>query len=128
MWARSTGTPLTTRSSYVWLVPEYTTDTREAVNIIDFVIQGDSNPHYSDLARGAGGSWRYLIPRRVGSLGTPNAFITHFALLRSGTWATLGPETGFVGTTRDINADRGGDFLFLVWKAQTASPVDLPSL
>ena len=47
---------------YVWLVPRYTTEWSAAAVRFELVIQGGANGSLQDLAKGAGGDFRYLIP------------------------------------------------------------------
>jgi hypothetical protein len=98
-------------SRFVWLVPEYTQKVEDAVTGFDvFIGAADARP---DLAKGAGGAFRYLVPIKNPRVKTK---ITEVALMRrqSGDRG-LGP--GFVGSTIDINDGRGGDWLYLIWKS-----------
>ena len=71
-----------------------------------------------DLAKGAGGKFRYLFPRD--SRDSPLR-ITEIALIRRKEDRMpphLEPGTLWHAGTLDINSGRGGDYLFLVWKME----------
>ncbi|KIM22137.1 hypothetical protein M408DRAFT_57426, partial [Serendipita vermifera MAFF 305830] len=99
---------------YVWIVP-VTTDagnagcTRFDVEIRDSVMDG-----YDDLAKGAGGDYRYLIPR-IDCLN--NHKIIEIRLMRSSSSVQHPPE-GYSGMSNNINQGREnkGDHLYVVWK------------
>ncbi|KAL2823531.1 hypothetical protein BDW59DRAFT_163108 [Aspergillus cavernicola] len=96
---------------YVWLSPKYNSDS-DGVTSIRIIVQGDADSSYSDLAKDAGGDYRYLRLERGGS------GITNVRILRrkdSVDFNTV-KSLGFSGFSSDINAGRGGDFLYLVWK------------
>ncbi|KAI0262621.1 hypothetical protein BC834DRAFT_890984 [Gloeopeniophorella convolvens] len=106
---------------YVWLVPIWSTETSKAISSFDLVIQGESDGNYKDLARGSKGEWRYLIPVR--SQDT-NSYIIDVRLIRRDSGASSPPsDSGYTGQTGDINRDRKGDWLYLVWKTAPAYPV-----
>jgi hypothetical protein len=67
------------------------------------VIQGSSDDKRRDLANGAGGQYRSLIP-----FSTPaeSKKITEIRLLRSDTFIEA-PPAGYDGMNGDINKDRG---------------------
>ncbi len=99
-------------SSFVWLVPEYTQKVENAVTGFD-VFVGAAGP-WPDLASGAGGEFRYLIPIKNPRVKTK---ITDVALMRRQSGDLSGGGPGFVGSTIDINKDRGGDWLYFIWKS-----------
>ena len=86
----------------------------------DLVIQAESDDRYDDLAAGAGGSYRYLIPVIQSN---QNLRISELTLVRSNsplivysvTWPDL-PQ----GATRDINEGRQKTYLYLSWQLQRA--------
>ena len=97
--------------SFVWLVPTFTSDPGSAQTSYSIVIQGDSNDHYQDLAKGAGGDYRYLHSRHDGEQK-----ITKVNLLRLD--EALGDlPAGYDGRSGDINQGRGGTYLYLIWKS-----------
>ncbi|KAG6872773.1 hypothetical protein C0995_006693 [Termitomyces sp. Mi166 len=109
---------------YVWLVPQWTTQVSQALTNFDLVIQGEEDPRYDDLAKGAGGDYRYLIPV---IRSNQQLFISELTLARSADpmndlpsiiWSSL-PQ----GATGDINKGREGDYLYLVWQLQRAYEV-----
>ncbi|KAF5024857.1 hypothetical protein F66182_3096 [Fusarium sp. NRRL 66182] len=73
-----------------------------------------SDDSRSDLAKGAGGDYRY-----IGSSKDTNAtqFITDVGLWRSGDGQDS-PPAGWHGKSIDINSGRGGDYLYLVWRTR----------
>ena len=97
---------------YVWLVPRYTRDYSAAAVGFEVVIQGDADGSLKDLAKGAGGDFRYILPIKD---VTKEAKVTHVALLRR-EGALRGRPMGWVGNTTDINKNRGKTFLYLLWK------------
>ncbi|KAG2003628.1 hypothetical protein CC2G_004217 [Coprinopsis cinerea AmutBmut pab1-1] len=104
---------------YVWLVEDYSMNTEEVMTSVDFVRQSSSDDKYSDLAAGAGGDFRYLIPVYDGKKDDK---ISELGLLRSKSKVSLEAvkEKGWEGMTTDINADRDGDYLYLLWKTRHA--------
>ena len=111
--------------SYVWLVPKYTTNVDDAVTGFDLFIQENADDSKPDLARGAGGKWRYLVPVKIPQ---ERKKITEIALMRRQGGDYSGPGSGYVGRTQDINRHRGGDFLFLVAKDVEVPPMSHRSL
>ncbi|KAG6848067.1 hypothetical protein H0H93_003670 [Arthromyces matolae] len=105
---------------YVWLVAETTTIAADAVTHIDLVITGSEDKRYDDLAKGAKGKYRYLIPtRQYGD----SVFMTGLRLYRSQSEIFHGGIDLYSRFTDDINAGRGGDYLYLIWKKERAYPV-----
>ncbi|EAU83104.1 hypothetical protein E4U22_004464 [Claviceps purpurea] len=104
---------------FVWLVPEQTRKTAQALTNVEFVSQAESDDRYWDLAAGAGGSNRYLIP--VYDTNNKDK-IYELALWRSDSYITHDKvkAAGWSGTTGDINSGRGGTYLNLVWKTRHA--------
>lgn len=47
----------------VWLVPVYTTEVTKAATSFDVLIQPYQDTKLDDLAKGAGGEFRYIVPR-----------------------------------------------------------------
>ncbi|EAU83124.1 hypothetical protein CC1G_11650 [Coprinopsis cinerea okayama7 len=107
------------KGNYVWLVPEYTRKYKDALTGLDFVQQDHKDDRYMDLAKGAGGSYRYLVPAY--NTREKNKF-TECTLLRSNHGISLSQvkNWGWSGMTLDINAGRGGDFLYVLWKTRYA--------
>lgn len=81
---------------------------------IQVVVQSESNDNYTDLAAGAGGKYRYLKMLRDSS----HTRIKRIGLLRSPKSKYIYGDRqkyGWDECTRDINEDRGGDWLHLCW-------------
>jgi hypothetical protein len=98
-------------------VPEYTRDASQAATAFDLITQSNGNAKYSDLAKGAGGDFRYLIP--VNNV-REKAKIVECALLRTGSVTNVEQikQMGWAGMSADINRGRKGDFLYLIWKTR----------
>ncbi|KAL4935950.1 hypothetical protein BDV06DRAFT_217035 [Aspergillus oleicola] len=98
---------------FVWLVASYHNNRPTAISDIRIVITDNEKPGQLDLARGAGGLFRYLETTTNGG-----SKVAELRLLRRKEPATR--ETfhglGYTGWTNDINDGRGGDFLYLVWR------------
>ncbi|KAJ3559522.1 hypothetical protein NM688_g295 [Phlebia brevispora] len=103
--------------SYVYLEPVYTTRAADACNSFRLVIQDSEDSNYNDLAKGAGGAYRYLLP--LSDMKNEDK-ITSLGLYRSSS-SISSPPSGYSGMTGDINKDRGGDYLYLIWKTETVS-------
>ncbi|KAI1346400.1 hypothetical protein F5Y01DRAFT_319767 [Xylaria sp. FL0043] len=104
---------------YVWLVPEWTQDRDKAVTYFEVVITGSSQAGMSDLAKGAGGKYRYLVPQADVHIEKK---LKRLALYRKSN--SEGPvhesdikDRGYTDFSTDINAGRGGDYLHLIWEA-----------
>ena len=113
---RSADYPLSS-CRYVWLVPRYTPVRPAAVAGFELVIQEPraADEALQDLAKGAGGEYRYLLPVKD---VTKEAKVTEVALLRINEHLPLGqPPEGWSGVTGDINRHRGGTYLYLLWKS-----------
>ncbi|KAF5380138.1 hypothetical protein D9615_006302 [Tricholomella constricta] len=85
--------------------------------LMDSVCIDDEDKRYDDLAKDAGGQFRYLIP--VKETGD-DVLLTEAKLLRS---SNSVDSHEFAGKTRDINAGRDGDYLYVVWNTERAYPV-----
>ncbi|KAI0851664.1 hypothetical protein F5Y00DRAFT_259152 [Daldinia vernicosa] len=106
---------------YVWLVPQWTQDPREACTYIGVDIRGNAVPNSQDLAAGAGGDYRYLVIRRdqhiqlkiqeVALYRKPN---DHGAM-NAGDLALILAQ-GYTNYSPDLNRTRGGDYLYLIWR------------
>ncbi|KAI1183945.1 hypothetical protein F5B17DRAFT_414025 [Nemania serpens] len=109
------------RLRYVWLVPEWTEDRDKAVTYFDVLITGSSKAGMSDLAKGAGGDYRYLVSQVDVHIEKK---LKRLALYRKSNGE--GPvhesdikDRGCTDFSTDINAGRGGDYLHLIWEAGT---------
>lgn len=79
------------------------------------VIQKSEEEGRDDLASGAGGKYRYLFPQPQENNSDK---ITDVQLFRSDSHLHSDElaDMGFQGMSSDINEDRDGDYLYLVWK------------
>ncbi|CAK7223404.1 hypothetical protein SBRCBS47491_005196 [Sporothrix bragantina] len=101
--------------SYVWLTAKRASGARTMVDKIWTDISGDKDPRRDDdLAKGAGGDYRYLS---WSNDMNATHYITDVALWRSGDEKNSAPQ-GWHGKTGDINRGRGGDYLYLVWRTK----------
>mmetsp|Transcript_26962 Transcript_26962/g.29398 ORF Transcript_26962/g.29398 Transcript_26962/m.29398 type:complete len:302 (-) Transcript_26962:68-973(-) len=98
---------------YVWLQVVWTKELSDAATGFLFIKQSGEDKRYQDLAKGAGGDYRYLIP-----LAQPNYNfrLREVKLFRGDKEITQFP--GYDGHTTDINAGRGGTYLYLAWKLE----------
>lgn len=97
---------------YVWLVPDYTFVSVDATTSFKIRVQDHADDTKPDLAKGAGGAYRYLdIERNI----YQRRKVVHLTLLRSE--SAQDKLVGWDGMTADINSNRGGDYLYLFWKS-----------
>lgn len=86
-----------------------------AITSIEITARSTSESH-RDMILGVPGCYRYLTTQ-----STSSSFKIHTVnLLRLSERMYDLPE-GFTGCTSNINAGRGGDYLYLIWKASRAS-------
>ncbi|KAI0404132.1 hypothetical protein F4802DRAFT_607591 [Xylaria palmicola] len=104
---------------YVWLTTEWTDDLDKAATYFEVRITGSAQAGLDDLAKGAGGDYRYLIAQQDAHVEKK---IRRLALYRKSN--SEGPVTssdiagrGYTDFSTDINAGRGGDYLHLIWQA-----------
>ena len=100
---------------YVWLVPVYTEDADEGAVRFDLFIQETAHSGWSDLAKGTGGSYRYLRPAADKNVQEK---ITDLHLQRSNSEVKNFNDYG--GHTGDINRGRALSYLYLLWNTRTA--------
>lgn len=101
---------------FLWFVVERTNKLSEALTGFTFVRSGSREPgrsSYDDLAQGCGGDFRYLIPERTPGCKAINPYTV--TLWRSPHTDQL-PRQRKYDNTPDLNAGRGGDYLYLCWK------------
>ena len=98
----------------------HTLDPNQAITDISIAVQSDSRGNgQSDMANNAGGDYRYVDY----SSDADNARkITDIAFWRSGDAKTIEDvqAQGWDGMTTDINAGRGGDYIYVIWKTSSA--------
>lgn len=98
-------------ASYVWLAPIYAPEKRYAASSITLSIQADIDNDRHDIASGAGGKFRYLSAEKDGSMA-----IYNLALYRATTEQSSAPS-GYSGMSTDLNRNRGGSYLYVIWKS-----------
>lgn len=91
-------------------MPKYDAEPAGAMTSIEIDIQADWDGRL-DLAKGAGGQYRYLAPK----FHEGSRKIRTVSLLRLG-YPIIGLPEGYSGRSGNINAGRGRDFLYLIWK------------
>ncbi|KAI0426566.1 hypothetical protein F5Y09DRAFT_345596 [Xylaria sp. FL1042] len=106
------------KGDYVWLVPKYTFNADEACTSFEFRLQKDRAEGGKDLASGAGGEYRYLVPIRD---RREMKKIKKLALIRQNNFdgpTTLTARLGkhWAGANFDINKNRGGTWLWFAWE------------
>ncbi|PCH40839.1 hypothetical protein WOLCODRAFT_162586 [Wolfiporia cocos MD-104 SS10] len=110
------------RGKYVSFLLSYTPDPTLATTSFFVVVQRFALDDFEDLAKGAGGDYRHLVPVYDQSIETK---ITELMLYRSAKEMT-GAERenmrslGYSGVSENFNKGRGGDFLYLMWKTKDA--------
>lgn len=101
---------LTNHGRYVGLVPKYEVGSGSAIDAIQLE-SGKRLDDRNDLYRGLNGWHRYLLPQ----YNDISRKIFTANLLRLPQAMKVLPE-GWHGCTENINAGRGGDFLYIIWK------------
>lgn len=100
---------------HVYIKPILTANALEAATGFDLAIRDQPyegpNARIKDLAKGAGGKYRYLVPKREPGK-TP--------IRQLWLWRADGRQAPRLGweMTGDINKGRGGDYLLLEWDAR----------
>lgn len=96
-------------------MPVWTTQVDEAASNVQVVMQKSEEDDRDDLASGAGGKYRYLFPQVQDNNSDK---ITDVQLYRSedSLDSDALADMGFQGMSSDINEDRDGDYLYLLWK------------
>jgi hypothetical protein len=110
--------PYSPVTSFIWLVPSWEPTGDNAVTSYNIMLQDHPDERYKDLAKGAGGAFRYLIPIVSPESGDK---IVDIKLLRSEK-PVKNPPYGWDNITIDINAGRGGDYLYLIYKTEIENP------
>jgi len=88
--------------AYVWLEPIYTDNADEAASGFHFWHQSTKDEDYDDLAKGAGGDWRYIKSLHDGEGKVTGVHLTE-------------DNTKYEHCTEDLNRKRGGRYLYLCW-------------
>ncbi|KAL8801251.1 MAG: hypothetical protein Q9182_004600 [Xanthomendoza sp. 2 TL-2023] len=110
---------------YCYLVPTFTNQVNEAMTQCRMRVESSplSGPNITDdLAKGAGGKYRYLQFNK-----DPNSHVkmTAAALFRHvGNAPTIKDAPGWDVMTSDINEERRGDWLYVVFKTREVFRVD----
>ncbi|RXW20933.1 hypothetical protein EST38_g4913 [Candolleomyces aberdarensis] len=123
------------KGKYISLVPVYTTNKDKAATRFDLILndgplpaeqvaaneerRAQGKPCITDLAEGAGGLYRYLVP-----VADPRVThkVTGLALLREfGGPGTDIHSLGYNGMSMDLNRSRKGDWLYVLWRTVHAS-------
>lgn len=83
-----------------------------ALTRVDIDLQEKGDAKKMPLEKGTGGKYRYLCFETAGAGGK----IYSVNLMRLG-HAMQGAPDGYQGSTRDLNMERTGGYLYLVWKS-----------
>ncbi|KAL4803080.1 hypothetical protein BDV18DRAFT_163605 [Aspergillus unguis] len=104
-------------SDFVWLVPVWGSKASdsETCTYLGCRLTGSREPDASDLAKGAGGEYRYLD---IGRNPAIRDKIVDVRMLRSeGKQSSQDAKNqGFPGISNDFNVNRNHDWLYLIWK------------
>ncbi|KAE8144795.1 hypothetical protein BDV25DRAFT_145266 [Aspergillus avenaceus] len=101
---------------FTWLVPRWTETPSKAITSLSILISDSEHRNYNDMALNLPKGHRYVIPERDGDKP-----ITKVGLYRTPDEHTSEEiearirESGYTNYTTDINKNRGGDYLYLVW-------------
>jgi hypothetical protein len=98
----------------VWLVPEYTQNANHACTSFEVLIQDEPDTTKKDLAKDTGGAYRYIVPVKQME---EKRKLTEIKLLRSGNAVDLKSAPGYDCMTSDLNKNRSGDWLYVIWKS-----------
>ncbi|CAK7212931.1 hypothetical protein SCUCBS95973_001627 [Sporothrix curviconia] len=99
---------------FVWLIPHKASSPHIMADNIWVDIRDSSDGDRDDLAKGAGGDYRYLS--WTNNMNATH-FITDIALWRAADKKDSPPEN-WHHKSDDINRGRGGDYLYLVWRTK----------
>ena len=108
---------------FVFLKPNYTNQISKALTDCRVRIQDKSwSGGTSDLASGAGGKYRYLQFNTDAE--NPAKYEAAALLRRAGSSASINDAPGFNVLTTDINAGRGGDYLYVAFKSREVFEIE----
>jgi hypothetical protein len=100
------------------LKPVFTTEPTRAATAFDILIQPYQNPKLHDLAKSAGGEFRYVVPRADRKISDK---IVEVGLLRSERPVKSTPSGWDGYSVISILNGRSKDFLHLVWKTSSTN-------
>ena len=98
---------------HVWLKPVFTIDPTRAATAFDVLIQPYQDSKLSNLAKGTGNEFRYVVPRADRKLANK---IVEVGLLRSERPVKSAPSGWDGYSVVNILNGRSKSFLHLVWK------------
>jgi len=101
-----------------YLVPEYTDDPDKACIGFEAVVTDTEAPLLNSLAGGGRGRFRYLIPVRDNGSNKKVVEVGLMRLKSSSGSSEVALEQKFDAMTRDLNKQRGGDWLYVVYKLE----------
>lgn len=105
---------------YVYLVAEYTTSASEAATGFTVRLAGSAlTGHGEDMAKGAGGKFRYLEKRH--DVGDRLIEAGDIKLWRTKKKSSKPDKRGYDGWSQDLNVGRGKDYLYICWHKATAT-------
>lgn len=99
-------------------MPVYTADVSKAATSFDVLIQPFADPKLADLAQGAGGDFRYVVPRAARGVADK---VTEVALFRAEK-PIARPPPGWQGyCINDLNKGRKKGHVYVVWKTASTN-------
>ncbi|XP_021950037.1 uncharacterized protein LOC110847405 [Folsomia candida] len=99
---------------YIWLVPKWTSRLDQGLTSLRIELQNTEDKAFKDLAKGAGGLYRYL--KTVKDV-TVKKRISEVALWRTDKADEIPGGHPWEGCTSDINQYRKKDYLYICWKS-----------
>ncbi|GJE96972.1 hypothetical protein PsYK624_131820 [Phanerochaete sordida] len=112
-------------SKCVWLVPHYTTDAAKAATSFDVLVQAFEDPKLRDLAKRAGGEFRYVVPRADRRLADK---IADVAFVRADAPLARPPASWHGFSINDLNKGRKKGCLYVVWRTASTNSWSFASL
>ncbi|KAG5769220.1 hypothetical protein H9Q72_003492 [Fusarium xylarioides] len=102
---------------YTYVVKSYTSDPSQAITGLSIDITGNcDHPELGDMANGAGGDYRYVITSRDLNLPTKIGDVQLWRSQDDSVSLSDVAAFGWDGLSTDINHQRSGAYLYLVWK------------
>jgi len=100
---------------FVWLRAVWAHDVAQGVTGIELNVQEEKNASYQDLAAGAGGKFRYLKMLRDPQSKQRITEVALWRRIEKSGGELHPPADKFRFRSDDLNVQRGGDDLFVVW-------------
>ncbi|KAF5602518.1 hypothetical protein FPCIR_1859 [Fusarium pseudocircinatum] len=102
---------------YTYVVKSFTSDPFQAITGLNIVITGSCDyPELGDIAKGAGGDYRYVVTSQNLNLPTRVGDVQLWRSQDDSVSLSDVASFGWDGISSDINHRRSGAYLYLVWK------------